>query len=51
MFLTFTDNPVFNRYSSKLSYIVDLNTILPEWVRVGFSAATGELVESHTILY
>ena len=23
---------------------------MPEWVRVGFSAATGELVESHTIL-
>ena len=48
--LTFADNPVFSRYSSSLSYIVDLKTILPEWVRVGFSAATGALVESHTIL-
>uniref|UniRef100_A0A7N2L796 Protein kinase domain-containing protein n=1 Tax=Quercus lobata TaxID=97700 RepID=A0A7N2L796_QUELO len=44
------NNPVFSRYSSSLSYIVDLKTILPEWVRVGFSAATGALVESHTIL-
>ena len=39
-----------SRYSSSLSYIVDLKTILSEWVRVGFSAATGALVESHTIL-
>ena len=50
VFLTFADNPVFSRYSSSLSYIVDLKTILPKWVRVGFSAATGDLVKSHTIL-
>ncbi|KAM4108862.1 hypothetical protein ACB094_03G077500 [Castanea mollissima] len=49
VFLTFADNPVFSRYSSSLSYIVDLKAVLPEWVRVGFSAATGDLVESHTI--
>ncbi|KAM3753191.1 hypothetical protein ACB098_03G074900 [Castanea mollissima] len=47
---SFNHNPVFSRYSSSLSYIVDLKAVLPEWVRVGFSAATGDLVESHTIL-
>ncbi|KAL0005308.1 hypothetical protein SO802_012869 [Lithocarpus litseifolius] len=40
VFLTFADNPVFNGNSS-LSYTVDLMTVLPEWVSVGFSAATG----------
>ncbi|XP_054824122.1 LOW QUALITY PROTEIN: lectin 10-like, partial [Prosopis cineraria] len=33
-----------------LSQIVDLKSVLPEWVRIGFSAATGDLVESHDIL-
>ena len=50
VFLTFADNQVFSRYSSSLSYIVDLKNILAEWARVALSAATGELVESHTIL-
>ena len=49
MFLTFADNPVLSGNSSSLSYIVDLKTILAEWARVALSAATGELVESHTI--
>ncbi|KAK4596701.1 hypothetical protein RGQ29_014650 [Quercus rubra] len=49
VFLTFADNPVFNGNSS-LSYIVDLMTVLPEWVSVGFSAATGVSIETHTIL-
>ncbi|XP_057448593.1 lectin 7-like [Lotus japonicus] len=35
--------------TTRLSYVVDLRTILPEWVRVGFSGATGLLVEQHTI--
>ena len=49
VFLTFADNQVFNGNSS-LSYIVDLMTVLPEWVSVGFSAATGVSIETHTIL-
>jgi hypothetical protein len=44
-----TVNPVFSENYS-LSYIVDLRNVLPEWVSVGFSAATGNLTESHTIL-
>uniref|UniRef100_A0A2N9ES55 non-specific serine/threonine protein kinase n=1 Tax=Fagus sylvatica TaxID=28930 RepID=A0A2N9ES55_FAGSY len=48
VFLTYADNPVFGGNSS-LSYIVDLRNVLPEWVRVGFSAATGEWIELHTI--
>ncbi|KAJ1382164.1 Legume lectin, alpha chain, conserved site [Sesbania bispinosa] len=36
--------------NATVSAFVDLRTFLPEWVRVGFSAATGELVETHDIL-
>ncbi|KAI8536471.1 hypothetical protein RHMOL_Rhmol10G0259500 [Rhododendron molle] len=32
-----------------LSYKIDLMEILPEWVMVGFSAATGEYLEKHTL--
>lgn len=39
-----------NVSSSSLSFVVDLRTILPEWVRVGFSGATGQLVEVHKVL-
>ncbi|KAK7814925.1 agglutinin-2 [Quercus suber] len=49
VFLTFADILVFNG-SSSLSYIVDLKTILPEWVSVGFSGATDVVTELHTIL-
>ena len=48
VFLTYVDNPIFGGNSS-LSYIVDLKNVLPEWVRVGFSAATGQWIEIHTI--
>ncbi|KAE8010476.1 hypothetical protein FH972_006844 [Carpinus fangiana] len=48
VFLTYADNPVFSGNSS-LSYVVDLRNVLPEWVRVGFSAATGNWVELHLI--
>ncbi|XP_018809540.2 L-type lectin-domain containing receptor kinase IX.1-like [Juglans regia] len=49
VFLTYADNPIFGGNSS-LSYVVDLRTILPEWVRVGFSAATGDqFVEIHQV--
>lgn len=34
---------------SSLSITIDLRNVLPEWVRVGFSAATGQLVELHQI--
>lgn len=29
---------------------VDLKAVLPQWVRIGFSAATGDFVETHEIL-
>ncbi|XP_012488256.1 L-type lectin-domain containing receptor kinase IX.1 [Gossypium raimondii] len=43
-----TNNP---RENSSLSYQIDLMTVLPEWVMVGFSAATGQYVERHTLQY
>ncbi|OMO63460.1 hypothetical protein COLO4_32427 [Corchorus olitorius] len=36
--------------SRSLSYRVNLSEILPEWVVVGFSAATGTLIETHYVL-
>nr|1MVQ_A Chain A, lectin, isoform 1 [Cratylia mollis] len=36
--------------SATVSYDVDLNNILPEWVRVGLSASTGLYKETNTIL-
>ncbi|XP_020216068.1 agglutinin-2 [Cajanus cajan] len=36
--------------NATVSALVDLRNILPEWIRVGFSASTGELVETHDIL-
>ncbi|XP_057735780.1 mannose/glucose-specific lectin-like [Arachis stenosperma] len=33
----------------ELSHVVDLRTVLPEWVRVGFSAASGQLYETHNL--
>ncbi|KAE9588988.1 putative concanavalin A-like lectin/glucanase domain, legume lectin [Lupinus albus] len=32
-----------------VSYVVDLRTVLPEWVRVGLSASTGLQTQSHII--
>ncbi|KAK0608674.1 hypothetical protein LWI29_034198 [Acer saccharum] len=49
LFLTYLDNPVFLG-NSTLSYKVNLSKVLPEWVNVGFSSATGEGVEIHYIL-
>ncbi|XP_061336884.1 lectin 9-like [Gastrolobium bilobum] len=43
VFMSYTGS---NR-NATVSYDIDLRTVLPEWVRVGFSAATGELVETH----
>ncbi|KAL9378732.1 hypothetical protein Peur_030067 [Populus x canadensis] len=42
-----TSNPGEN---SSLSYIIDLSKFLPEWVTVGFSAATGSNVEQQRLL-
>ncbi|KAF9608244.1 hypothetical protein IFM89_008199 [Coptis chinensis] len=49
VYLTFDSNPAFNG-SSILSHVVDLKNILPEWITVGFSAATGQQSQLHTIL-
>ncbi|XP_031131584.1 L-type lectin-domain containing receptor kinase IX.1-like [Ipomoea triloba] len=35
--------------TSNLSYMVDLREHLPEFVNIGFSAATGTLTEEHTV--
>uniref|UniRef100_A0A2N9GIG3 non-specific serine/threonine protein kinase n=1 Tax=Fagus sylvatica TaxID=28930 RepID=A0A2N9GIG3_FAGSY len=50
VFLTFADKPDFSG-NYNLSYNVDLRTVLPERVRVGFSASTGAAFETHTILF
>lgn len=50
VFLTYKDNPIFSDNSS-LSYSVDLRKYLPDKVAIGFSAATGKLVETHRILH
>ena len=44
----FVAYPGDNR-NATVSTVVDLRTVLPEWIRVGFSAATGELVETHDV--
>ncbi|KAL3583370.1 hypothetical protein D5086_014431 [Populus alba] len=49
VFLTYAENPEFGGNSS-LHYIIDLREFLPEWVRIGFSASTGDWVEIHNIL-
>ncbi|XP_044499001.1 L-type lectin-domain containing receptor kinase IX.1-like [Mangifera indica] len=49
VFLTYADKPVFMGNSS-LWYIVDLRKVLPERVKVGFSASTSEVVEIHNII-
>ncbi|MED6131843.1 hypothetical protein PIB30_013572 [Stylosanthes scabra] len=49
VFLTYAANPKFSGNSS-LSYVIDLREVLPEFVRIGFSAATGSWIEIHNIL-
>ncbi|KAJ0096559.1 hypothetical protein Patl1_28375 [Pistacia atlantica] len=34
---------------TSLSYIIDLRKVLPEWVTIGFSAATGSLLERNIL--
>ncbi|WRX13478.1 Protein kinase domain - like 10 [Theobroma cacao] len=48
VFLTYLKNPIFSGNSS-LSYKVNLSKVLPEWVTVGFSSATGYRTEIHNI--
>ncbi|KAJ4836294.1 hypothetical protein Tsubulata_008026, partial [Turnera subulata] len=49
VFLTYAKSPVFSGNCS-LWYIVDFREYLPELVRIGFSASTGDWVEVHNIL-
>ncbi|GMH25279.1 hypothetical protein Nepgr_027122 [Nepenthes gracilis] len=49
VFLTYADNPIFDGNFS-LSYNINLSTVLPETIRVGFSAATGSGIEVNSIL-
>ncbi|EEF35158.1 kinase, putative [Ricinus communis] len=35
--------------NTSLSYIIDLREILPEWVHIGFTAATSSLMERHVL--
>ncbi|KAA8518452.1 hypothetical protein F0562_015926 [Nyssa sinensis] len=48
VFWTYDENPVYNGNSS-LSLLIDLMKVLPEWVTIGFSAATGKFLEQNTI--
>ncbi|RWR74085.1 L-type lectin-domain-containing protein [Cinnamomum micranthum f. kanehirae] len=46
LILTYNVSP--SRYNVSLD--VDLRTILPEWVKIGFSSATGSNIELHHVL-
>ncbi|CAL5365106.1 unnamed protein product [Camellia sinensis] len=48
VFWSYQVNPNFQGNSS-LSYQIDLKEVLPEWVKVGFAAATGQNVERHML--
>ncbi|XP_023512819.1 L-type lectin-domain containing receptor kinase IX.1-like [Cucurbita pepo subsp. pepo] len=49
VYLTYVKDPVFTRNVS-ISTTVDLKTLLPERVRIGFSAATGNWFQIHNII-
>ncbi|EXC36488.1 L-type lectin-domain containing receptor kinase IX.1 [Morus notabilis] len=49
VFLTYAHDPIFQGQYN-LSHIVDLREILPQEVRIGFSAATGKHIEIHNVL-
>ncbi|KAI9125355.1 hypothetical protein K1719_003971 [Acacia pycnantha] len=49
VYVSYPESKGKQRSSSRLSAYVDLTSVLPEWVRVGFSGATG-VVELHNIL-
>ncbi|MBA0615672.1 hypothetical protein Godav_015791 [Gossypium davidsonii] len=48
VFWTYDENPVFMGNSS-LSYVIDLMKTLPQWVKIGFSARTGQLTKYNAI--
>ena len=50
VFLTYAINSTVSNGTTSIFYIVNLKDVLPEWVSVGFSAATGAGAEFHTIL-
>ncbi|XP_028754611.1 L-type lectin-domain containing receptor kinase IX.1-like [Neltuma alba] len=43
-------NTQSSQENNSLSYPIDLSNALPEWVTIGFSAATGSFGELHTLL-
>ena len=47
--VAYPNSPV-NLNATVLSYPVNLGAVLPEWVLFGFTASTGDLVETHDIL-
>ncbi|TKY58746.1 Agglutinin-2 protein [Spatholobus suberectus] len=56
VFATVTYDPVARNLSvvvrnggPTISHVIDLRTVLPEWVSVGFSGATGRLTEQYEI--
>ncbi|XP_038904286.1 LOW QUALITY PROTEIN: L-type lectin-domain containing receptor kinase IX.1-like [Benincasa hispida] len=49
VFLTYVKDPIFNGTFS-ISTFVDLKSLLPERVRIGFSAATGKWFQIHNII-
>lgn len=48
VYWTYEENPSYNGQVS-LFYAIHLKEILPEWVTIGFSAATGALPERHRV--
>ncbi|XP_058179655.1 seed lectin beta chain-like [Rhododendron vialii] len=49
VYLTYAENPIFQG-NYTLSYVVNLTKVLPEWVSVGFSGATGGMKETHSVV-
>ena len=49
--VSYPGSAVSGEDSVSLAHVIDLRTVLPEWVRVGFAAATGDLVETYEILF
>ncbi|KAJ1380205.1 Legume lectin, alpha chain, conserved site [Sesbania bispinosa] len=49
--VSYPGSPVSGEDSASLAHTIDLRTVLPEWVRIGFSAATGDFIEKHDILF
>ncbi|KAH7860484.1 hypothetical protein Vadar_013928 [Vaccinium darrowii] len=49
VYLTYELNPVFQG-NYDLSHVVDLSNVLPEWVSVGFSGATGTEIQVNNLI-